>query len=190
MDMEISDDESEDGQISKYEQEEEKDRKLFKKASSPVDEPATMDGLEKCRLTRNMLAKYCMAPWFQDYVQSMLLNSSLYHYLQFGQCSGVGTISYRNRGWPACVQDMRDHKCVLATLHAVGMVVELLRDLGPDLVKPYKVNDKTVNQALELRHGKSVRLFNMDKVSNGPFLPVRLTLEFKASMLTVFAERI
>lgn len=71
MDMEISDDESEDGQISKYEQEEEKDRKMFKKASSPVDEPATMEVLEKCRLTRDMLAKYCMAPWFQDYVQCM-----------------------------------------------------------------------------------------------------------------------
>jgi RNA polymerase-associated protein RTF1 len=73
MDMEISDDESEDGQITKYEQEEEKDRKMFKKAPSPVDEPATMDVLEKCRLTRDMLAKHCMAPWFQDYVQSMLL---------------------------------------------------------------------------------------------------------------------
>jgi RNA polymerase-associated protein RTF1 len=73
MDMEISDDESEDGQISKYEQEEEKDRKMFKKAPSPVDEPVTMDVLEKCRLTRDMLAKHCMAPWFQDYVQSMLL---------------------------------------------------------------------------------------------------------------------
>jgi RNA polymerase-associated protein RTF1 len=49
------------------------------------------------------------------------------------------------------------------------MAVELFKDLGADLVKPYKINDKTVNQALELRHGKSVRLFNMDKVSNSPF---------------------
>jgi RNA polymerase-associated protein RTF1 len=84
MDMEISDDESEDGQISKYEQEEEKDRKLFKKAPSPVDEPVTMEELEKCRLTRDMLAKYCMAPWFQDYVQSMLLAHSFNLYLHFG----------------------------------------------------------------------------------------------------------
>jgi hypothetical protein len=76
MDMEISDDESEDGQISKYEQEEEKDRKLFKAAPSPVDEPVTMDVLEKCRLSRDLLAKYCMTPWFQDYVQSALLRSS------------------------------------------------------------------------------------------------------------------
>jgi len=136
MDMEISDDESEDGQISKYEQEEEKDRKLFKKASSPVDEPATMDGLEKCRLTRDKLAKYCMAPWFQDYVQMAWVR-----YL-------IGT----EDGQP------------------VYRICEIM-NLGPDLVKPYKINDKTVNQALELRHGKSVRLFNMDKVSNSPFLP-------------------
>ena len=70
------------------------------------------------------------------------------------------------------------------------MAAELSKDLGPDLVKPYKINDKTVNQALELRHGKSVRLFNMDKVSNSPFLLVCITFSFKASALTVFAERI
>lgn len=45
-------------------------------------------------------------------------------------------------------------------------------DLGPDLVKPYKIDDKTVNHAFELKHGKSVRLFNMDKVSNADFHPV------------------
>lgn len=69
---------------------------------------------------------------------------------------------------------MRDYECVYTTLRVVRMAVELFKDLGADLVKPYKINDKTVNQALELRHGKSIRLFNMDKVSNGPFLPVCL----------------
>lgn len=39
-------------------------------------------------------------------------------------------------------------------------------------VKPYKINDKTVNQALELKHGASQRAWNMDKVSNGPFVEV------------------
>jgi len=69
MDMEISDDESEDGQITKYEQEEEKDRKMFSKPVSVDDQPVGMEDLEKCRVTRDSLAKYCMAPWFQDYVQ-------------------------------------------------------------------------------------------------------------------------
>lgn len=69
VDMEISDEESEDGQISKLEQEEEKDRKLFSKGTVVDDQPVTVEDLNKVRLSRDMLAKYCMAPWFQDYVQ-------------------------------------------------------------------------------------------------------------------------
>lgn len=45
-------------------------------------------------------------------------------------------------------------------------------DLAPDLVKPYKVNEQVVNQAFELKHGASTKIFNMDKVSNGPFTDV------------------
>jgi RNA polymerase-associated protein RTF1 len=68
MDMETSDDEEEDGQISKMEQEEEKERKLFSK-SNPDDEAITLADLDKCRLTRDLLAKNCMAPWFEDYAK-------------------------------------------------------------------------------------------------------------------------
>jgi Plus-3 domain len=50
-------------------------------------------------------------------------------------------------------------------------------DLAPDFVKPYKVNDKTMNQAFELRHGRSLKVFMMDKVSNGPFLEVKRYFE-------------
>ncbi|KAF5384178.1 hypothetical protein D9615_003169 [Tricholomella constricta] len=137
MDMEISDDESEDGQITKYEQEEEKDRKMFSKPEPAVDQPATMEDLEKCRITRDLLAKYCMAPWFQDYVQDA--------WVRF-------LIGQEDDGQP------------------VYRICQIL-NLGADFVKTYRVNDKVVNQALELKHGKSVRLFNMDKVSNAPFLP-------------------
>lgn len=63
-------DEEEDGQISKFEEEEEKDRKLFNK-NNPDDEPITCEDLEKCRLTRDMLAKFCMTSWFEDYVKGM-----------------------------------------------------------------------------------------------------------------------
>lgn len=69
MDMETSSGEEEDGQITKYEEEEEKDRKLFSKQPNPDDEPITLEVLSTCRLTRDMLAKYCMAPWFEDYVK-------------------------------------------------------------------------------------------------------------------------
>jgi RNA polymerase-associated protein RTF1 len=71
MDMETSEEEEEDGQISKLEEEEEKDRKLFSK-TNPDDEPITIEDLEKCRLSRDMLVKFCMAPWFDEYVKGML----------------------------------------------------------------------------------------------------------------------
>lgn len=45
-------------------------------------------------------------------------------------------------------------------------------DLVEEHVKPYKVNDKTVNQAVLLKHGKSVRQFNMDRISNSEFSQV------------------
>lgn len=77
MDMEISDEESEDGQITKYEQEEEKERKLFSKPVVLDEQPISMEDLEKCRLTRDVLAKFCMAPWFQDYVQRNTVAFSL-----------------------------------------------------------------------------------------------------------------
>jgi RNA polymerase-associated protein RTF1 len=71
MDMEISDEESEDGQITKYDEEEEKLDKLNSapRKSDQEDQPAELADLERCRLTRDSLAKYCMAPWFQEYVQ-------------------------------------------------------------------------------------------------------------------------
>jgi RNA polymerase-associated protein RTF1 len=78
MDMDTSSGEEEDGQITKYEEEEEKDRKLFSKQPNPDDEPITLGDLSSCRLTRDMLAKHCMAPWFEDYVKGKS-NSALIH---------------------------------------------------------------------------------------------------------------
>ena len=57
------------------------------------------------------------------------------------------------------------------------------KDLGADLVKPYKVNDIPVNQSIELKHGKSTKTWTMDKISNAPweavsnvhFFPVPMT---------------
>lgn len=68
MDMEISDGESEDGQITKFEQEEEKVGRIFDKRSSD-SEPVTHEDVEKCRLTRDLLAKHALAPWYEDYVK-------------------------------------------------------------------------------------------------------------------------
>lgn len=78
QDMDISDSESEDGQITKYDQEEERLDKLtsgydsYRKHKSSKEEEAdvacVMADLEKCRLTREDIAKHCIKPWFQDYV--------------------------------------------------------------------------------------------------------------------------
>lgn len=46
-------------------------------------------------------------------------------------------------------------------------------DLVSDGVKPYKVNDRAINHAVELKHGKSIKVFNMDRISNSPFTDVR-----------------
>ena len=71
MDMETSDEEEEDGQFTKFDEEEERDRKLFSKAPPEEDQPITIDDLNKCRITRDMIAKHCMAPWFDEYVKGM-----------------------------------------------------------------------------------------------------------------------
>jgi RNA polymerase-associated protein RTF1 len=61
---------------------------------------------------------------------------------------------------------------VRGSSHVTLAVIKMLEDLGVDIVKPYMIDDKTVNQTFELKHGKSIRLFLMDKVSNSQFLPV------------------
>ncbi|KAJ7701950.1 hypothetical protein B0H17DRAFT_1195149 [Mycena rosella] len=70
MDMEMSDSDSEDGQISKLDQE---DERLFGKPKSATaaaaaepaaDLPLTFDHLQKIALTRDALAKHSTSPWF------------------------------------------------------------------------------------------------------------------------------
>lgn len=82
-----------------------------------------------------------------------------------------------------------------------------LSDLGANLVKPYKINERTVNQVLELRHGNAVKTWAMDKVSNATFsereydrlvrvyesekikLPTKRQLEKKAEQLHKLATQ-
>ncbi|KAI0752664.1 plus-3-domain-containing protein [Daedaleopsis nitida] len=69
MDMETSDEEEEDGQFTKYDEEEERDRKLFSKIAPEEDSPITLEDLKTCCLSRSKIARYCMAPWFDEYVK-------------------------------------------------------------------------------------------------------------------------
>ncbi|KAK1220627.1 RNA polymerase-associated protein rtf1 [Marasmius sp. AFHP31] len=66
MDMETSsEEEEEEGMISKAEQEED----TYGRRTSEPDIPITLADLEACRLNRNKLAKHCMMPWFDKYVE-------------------------------------------------------------------------------------------------------------------------
>ncbi|KAH8110245.1 plus-3-domain-containing protein [Phellopilus nigrolimitatus] len=68
MDMEISSEDEEDRQISRLEQQEERESRLLNK-TKPEDEDLTMEDLEKCRLSRSKLVKYALMPWFEDFVK-------------------------------------------------------------------------------------------------------------------------
>lgn len=92
MDMDTSSGEEEDGQITKYEEEEEKDRKMFSKQPNPDDEPITLEDLTSCRLTRDMLARHCMAPWFQEYVKGKSSLAPIHDHLKARYARWLGAL--------------------------------------------------------------------------------------------------
>lgn len=72
MDMETESEEEEDGQISKLEEQEERERQLYGQ-SAAADETVTCADLCKCQLTRTTLVKYYAAPWFADFCKGRIL---------------------------------------------------------------------------------------------------------------------
>ena len=72
MDMETESEEEEDGQISKLEEQEERERQLYGQ-SAATDETVTCGDLCKCQLTRTTLVKYYAAPWFADFCKGRIL---------------------------------------------------------------------------------------------------------------------
>jgi len=129
MEMETDSEDEEDGQISKFEEEEEKDRKRYGK-SEPDDEPITLEDLNKCRLTRTLLAKHCMAPWFEDYVKGMSVLLQQLIYIGSSEQRHVGAIPHWPRKWPACVSHLRDNECVVSH-RLCAHVVESSKTLVP-----------------------------------------------------------
>ena len=99
MDMETSDEEEEDGQFTKYDEEEERDRKLFSKVAPEEDKPITIEDLHKCQLTRDLIAKHCMAPWFEDYVKGMFYPFNDLPSRTDRVCRCLGTVSAPWRLW-------------------------------------------------------------------------------------------
>ena len=53
----------------------EEEGQVTKRDPSPnVDAPATLEELNKCRVTRDKIVRYFLAPWFQEYIQRKLLS--------------------------------------------------------------------------------------------------------------------
>ncbi|KAI0342517.1 plus-3-domain-containing protein [Trametopsis cervina] len=68
MDMEMSDEEEEDGQINKFDEEDERENRLLGKTKVD-DGPITVEDLMKVRLTRDTIARNWGKPWFEDLIQ-------------------------------------------------------------------------------------------------------------------------
>src|ERR1700729_1826211 len=98
MDMETDSEDEEDGQISKYDEEQEKGRKRYG-TPEPDEEPVALEDLNKCRLTRTLLAKHCMAPWFEDYVKGMFCFITQLIHIRSSAQRSVGAIPYWPRKW-------------------------------------------------------------------------------------------
>ncbi|KAF8185068.1 hypothetical protein K438DRAFT_2020285 [Mycena galopus ATCC 62051] len=167
MDMDMSDsdsEDSEDGQISKLDLE---DERLFgkkpvsaadkdkQKENGVEDETLTSTGLLKIALTRDALARHSASPWFTQIVTG-------------------GWVRY-------CIgQDPPER--------GGGMVYRVCQVIGmAPAPKPYKlVEGKTVREFFLLKHGKAEKAWPMDRTSNSPWTQE----EFKRMIDTCATEKV
>lgn len=116
MDMETADEDDEDGQITREEQEEERERRILGK-HNPEEEKITVLDLEKIRLTRDALAKNCLSPWFEDYVKGVSRAWQARRCLSlqpFSHVRRLGSVSHRPGGQSTRLPHLRDIKYVLS----------------------------------------------------------------------------
>ncbi|KAJ7918134.1 hypothetical protein B0H13DRAFT_1993489 [Mycena leptocephala] len=142
MDMDMSDSsDSEDGQISKLDQE---DERLFGKTSKSKSHkdnaeveselPLTLEHLQKIALTRDTLAKHSASPWFEKIVTG---------------------------GWVRYLIGQEEGRRIYRVCQIIGF---------SPAAKPYKLTpDKMVRQVFDLKHGKAERSWQMDRTSNEPW---------------------
>jgi RNA polymerase-associated protein RTF1 len=67
-DMDVSSSSDEDGLIPRFEQEEDRDRRLYGRPSSS-DDALNISDLERVRLSRKDVVGASIKPWFEDYVK-------------------------------------------------------------------------------------------------------------------------
>ena len=170
MDMETSsEEEEEEGMISKAEQEED----TYGRRTSEPDVPVILTDLEACRLDRNKLAKYCMMPWFDKYIEGRRLqqgDTQVFIAFRFSGAWVRYLIGSSKEGpvYRICQIDRAYSNPVLA--HT--MLADIDSGLCDDATKPYKIDSTLFDRNVELLHGKSRKTFPLDKVSNSTFSPV------------------
>ncbi|KAF9030347.1 hypothetical protein BDZ89DRAFT_985499 [Hymenopellis radicata] len=124
MDTGSSEDE-EDGQVDHH-----------PRPNTDSEESASLADLNRCRVTRDMIVKHFLAPWFEDYITNAWVR----------YCIGLeGTEN-------------------------VYRICEV-SSLSKDKVKPYRLDGIIADKGFELQHGKALKSFLMDKVSNANFSP-------------------
>lgn len=67
--MEMETDEEEEDDYTRSEEENTSRARIHGRSSEDHEQPVTKDDLLRGQITRNMLAKYCMAPWFEEFVR-------------------------------------------------------------------------------------------------------------------------
>jgi RNA polymerase-associated protein RTF1 len=73
MEMETDEEEDEDGQFTRSDEEDARRHRLRGKSPEDTREPLTKEDLIRGQITREMLAKFCLLPWFEEFVKSELL---------------------------------------------------------------------------------------------------------------------
>lgn len=107
MDMETDSDEEEDGQISKLEEQEERERKLYGTTEPVVDETITLEDLRKCQINRDQLAKHYMTPWFEEFIKGR--GESLSLDISYIMLRHMGPILHWSRPRGVRLSHLRNH---------------------------------------------------------------------------------
>ncbi len=151
------------------------------------EESASLADLNRCRVTRNMIVKHFLSPWFEDYITSAFTISfkRIVHlaFLRF-----MGSLLHRPGGRGKRISYLRSLKSDAFT-RGVFAAFTRLPGLSKDKVKPYRLDGIIVDKGFELQHGKALKPFPMDKVSNADFSPVS-TLFLDWTNLILSLERV
>ncbi|KAI0073603.1 plus-3-domain-containing protein [Panus rudis PR-1116 ss-1] len=173
-DMEMSDEEDEDGQINKFQEEEERIQKYYGKETTAEEEPITLHDLERIRLTRQMIAKHYLTPWFEDYVKGAFVR-----YL-IGQDEKTKQPIYR-------ICEVTDLGADLVKPYQVdnqrvNQMLELRHGSAVKLWSMDKVSNSTFTQR---EFDRLMRVCEVEKVK----LPTKRQIEKKATQMQTLASQ-